>query len=364
MKMKKYLIIAGARPNFMKIAPLMRAASKLPNALEMKLVHTGQHYDRDMSDVFFDELGIPKPNFHLNVGSGTQTEQMAKIMLSFEQICLTEKPDGVVVVGDVTSTIATALVAKRLGIRVSHVEAGLRSGDMDMPEEVNRVLTDSISDDLFVTEPSGIDNLHKEGRAEKAIKFVGHVMVDTLFYQRDQLQSANRDTWLSPAVTEKLQRYAVCTFHRPSNVDDIASLTGVANALNIISKSIPVVFPVHPRTAANLAKHGISLSENIIQLKPLSYMDFLNLWKDATFVLTDSGGLQEETTALGVQCLTARPSTERPITVDQGTNTIVGTDTDNIVKAALDILAGGGKKGKCPDLWDGKAAERIVAHLV
>jgi UDP-N-acetylglucosamine 2-epimerase (non-hydrolysing) len=362
--MKKYLIVAGARPNFMKIAPLMRAASKLPLAIEMKLVHTGQHYDREMSDVFFDELGIPKPNFHLNIGTGTQTEQMAKIMMAFEQICLTEKPDGVVVVGDVTSTIATALVAKRLGIRVSHVEAGLRSGDMAMPEEVNRVLTDSISDDLFVTEPSGIENLRREGREESAIKFVGHVMVDTLFYQRDQLGAANRDTWQSPAIMGQHKRYAVCTFHRPSNVDDVASLTGVADALNIISKSIPVVFPVHPRTSANLIKHNISLSNNVVQVKPLSYMDFLNLWKSATFVLTDSGGLQEETTALGVQCLTARPSTERPITVEQGTNTIVGTDTNNIVKAALDILSGGGKKGKCPDLWDGKAAERIVEHLL
>jgi UDP-N-acetylglucosamine 2-epimerase (non-hydrolysing) len=277
---------------------------------------------------------------------------------------LSEKPDGIVVVGDVTSTIATAITAKRLGIRISHVEAGLRSGDMQMPEEVNRVLTDAISDDLFVTEKSGLDNLKLEGRPPAAIKFVGHVMVDTLFYQCTKLEAANRDDWLSPAIKNSIKRYAVCTFHRPSNVDDIDSLKGVANALNIISESIPIVFPVHPRTATNLTKHGITLSPKIIQVKPLSYMDFLNLWKDAVFVLTDSGGLQEETTALGVQCLTARPSTERPITVEQGTNTIVGTETANIVLAANNILSSGGKSGKCPALWDGKASERIIEHLI
>ncbi len=362
--MKHYLVVAGARPNFMKIAPLMRAASKVPTKIKFKLVHTGQHYDRDMSDVFFEELGIPKPDFHLNVGSGSQTEQMAKIMLAFEQICLAEKPDGVVVVGDVTSTIATSLVAKRLGIRVSHVEAGLRSGDMNMPEEVNRVLTDSISDDLFVTEPSGTDNLIREGKSAKAIQFVGHVMVDTLYFQRDQLDNANKTEWLSAQLKKEHRKYAVCTFHRPANVDDKLALSEVVSALNTVSKQIPIIFPIHPRTASNLNKFGISLDPSVIVTKPLSYMDFLNLWKDASFVLTDSGGLQEETTALGVPCLTARESTERPITVDEGTNTIVGTNKQAIIDAASKIITEGGKTGRVPSLWDGRAAERIIAALM
>ena len=362
--MKKILVVAGARPNFMKIAPLMRAALKRPNELKLKLVHTGQHFDHAMSDVFFQELGIPEPDFHLNVGPGTQTEQMARIMIAFEQICLTEKPFGVIVVGDVTSTIATALVAKRLDIKVFHVEAGLRSGDMGMPEEVNRVLTDSISDLLFVTEESGIQNLKKEGVDDTKVQFVGHVMVDTLFYQRSKLKDADPGTWVSPALKSKLKEYAVVTFHRPSNVDDADVLKNLVECLNTLSQRIPIVFPIHPRTSGNLKKFGLGLNPSVIQTPPMSYMDFLNLWQDAKFVMTDSGGLQEETTAIGVPCLTARPSTERPVTVTEGTNTVVGTDTKTILAAAFNIIENGGKRGQRPRFWDGSASERIIDIVI
>jgi UDP-N-acetylglucosamine 2-epimerase (non-hydrolysing) len=347
----------------MKIAPLMREAQKSWPSLNVRLIHTGQHYDHDMSDVFFDELAIPKPDYHLNVGAGTQTEQMARIMVEFEKVCLDEKPDIVVVVGDVTSTIAAALVAKRHRIRVSHVEAGLRSGDMAMPEEINRILTDAISDDLFVTEQSGLDNLKKEGKSISSIHEVGHVMVDTLLFQRDRLEAADKSQWISPPLKAQFAKYAVVTLHRPATVDSPKVFNEVIRALNEIAANIPIVFPVHPRTAANIKAFGLSLSQNIHLTKPLSYMDFLWLWKDATFVLTDSGGLQEETTALGVPCLTARPSTERPITVDEGTNTIVGTSYEAIVAAATMTLRDGGKRGCCPKLWDGKAAERILKLL-
>ena len=362
--MRNFLLVAGARPNFMKVAPILRAASQIPDQVTIKLVHTGQHYDREMSDVFFEELSIPKPDFHLNVGAGTQTEQVAKIMLAFEKVCEQEKPHGVIVVGDVSSTIACALVAKRLGIEVSHVEAGLRSGDMTMPEEINRVLTDAISDHLFVTEKSGLDNLAREGKPPSKVHFVGHVMVDTLLFQREKLDIADKSDWLSPSLKAQYKNYVVATFHRPSNVDSESDLKNIVSALNQISDRLPVIFPVHPRTKANLTKFGISLSPGVKTVKPLSYMDFLNLWKDATVVLTDSGGLQEETTALGVACLTARLSTERPITVDEGTNTLVGTDATKMVMETLKVIDGFGKTGKRPEFWDGMAAQRILKILV
>jgi UDP-N-acetylglucosamine 2-epimerase (non-hydrolysing) len=360
---KTILVVAGARPNFMKIAPLMREAQKNWPSVNLKLIHTGQHYDRDMSDVFFEELSIPKPDYHLNVGAGTQTEQMAKIMVEFEKVCIAEKPSIVVVVGDVTSTIAAALVARRLNIRVAHVEAGLRSGDMAMPEEVNRILTDAISDDLFVTEQSGLDNLKLEGKPASAVHYVGHVMVDTLLFQRDRLDAADKTQWLSPALKVQFKQYAVVTLHRPATVDSPELFGEVIRALNRIAESIPIIFPVHPRTAGNIKNFGLTLSPAIHLTKPLPYMDFLWLWKDAAFVLTDSGGLQEETTALGVPCLTARPSTERPITISEGTNTIVGTSYNDIVAAASQAITSGGKRGRCPQLWDGKAAERILKLL-
>ena len=362
--MKKTLyLVAGARPNFMKIAPIVRALDARRDAFDYRIVHTGQHYDREMSDVFFEELGIPKPDFHLEAGGGSHATQTAKIMVAFEEICQRQRPDCVLVVGDVNSTLACSIVAKKLHIPVAHVEAGLRSGDLRMPEEINRLVTDSISDWFFVTEPAGQANLLREGKREDQLFFVGHVMVDNLFYQRDQLAAADKSGFESEALKQRLGRYGVVTMHRPSNVDDRATLSGIAGALREIAANLPLVFPVHPRTRGNLEKFGLDLGPKVILTKPLSYMDFLNLWKDASLILTDSGGLQEETTALGIPCVTLRENTERPVTVDEGTNTIVGVDPAKIVAAADAVLAGQGKTGRRPQFWDGRAAERIVETL-
>ncbi|TXL66359.1 non-hydrolyzing UDP-N-acetylglucosamine 2-epimerase [Zeimonas arvi] len=362
--MKKTLhLVAGARPNFMKIAPIVRALDARRDAFRYQIVHTGQHYDREMSDVFFEELGIPKPDFHLEAGGGSHAEQTAKIMVAYEKICQAQRPDCTLVVGDVNSTLACSIVAKKLQIPVAHVEAGLRSGDMRMPEEVNRLVTDSISDWFFVTEPSGRDNLLREGKPADRVFFVGHVMVDNLLYQREQLERADRGGFESETLKARLGRYGVVTLHRPSNVDHPDTLAPIAGALREISAKLPLVFPVHPRTRGNLEKFGLDLGPGVILTKPLSYMDFLNLWKDASLILTDSGGLQEETTALGIPCLTLRENTERPVTVDEGTNTMVGCDPTKIVAAAEGVLAGKGKAGQRPQFWDGKAAERIVNEL-
>jgi UDP-N-acetylglucosamine 2-epimerase (non-hydrolysing) len=347
----------------MKIAPIVRALNQRSDSLQYQIVHTGQHYDREMSDVFFAELNIPQPDHHLECGGGTHAEQTAKIMVAFEDICRHQAPDCVLVVGDVNSTLACSIVAKKLHISVAHVEAGLRSGDRTMPEEINRLVTDSISDWFFCTEPAGVENLLKEGRAAEDIFHVGHVMVDNLFYQRDRLAAANTSSFQSIALKAKLPRYGVVTLHRPSNVDKREAFTGIVTALNAVAEELPLIFPVHPRTLANLQRFGLVPAAGIVLTTPLSYMDFLNLWKDAALVMTDSGGLQEETTALGVPCLTLRHNTERPITVEEGTNTLVGTDRDNIFHASQRILAGQGKAGKRPALWDGHAAERIVQHL-
>ena len=361
---KVVYLVAGARPNFMKIAPIIRALHNAPHAPAWRLVHTGQHYDRDMSDVFFDELGIPRPHHHLEGGGGTHAEQTAKIMVAFERLCLTERPDLVLVVGDVNSTLACSIVAKKQHIPVAHVEAGLRSGDMRMPEEVNRVVTDSISDLYFVTEPSGVENLRREGKPDSAVHHVGHVMVDNLLYQKQQLERTDTSAYQSAGVKGRLGRYGVITLHRPSNVDNPIVFTRIAGALRALSETLPLVFPVHPRTRANMARHGIDFGPAVHLLSALPYMDFLNLWKDAALVLTDSGGLQEETTALGVPCVTLRENTERPITVDEGTNVVVGTDPDLILSAASAVLLGRGKQGRRPHLWDGRAAERIVDVLI
>ncbi len=362
--MKKTLhLVAGARPNFMKIAPIVRALQAQPESFEYRIVHTGQHYDREMSDVFFEELGIPKPDFHLDAGGGSHATQTAKIMVAYEAICERERPDCVVVVGDVNSTLACSIVAKKLHVPVAHVEAGLRSGDLRMPEEINRLVTDSISDWFFVTEPAGRDNLLREGKPEDRVFFVGHVMVDNLFYQRDRLRAADRSGFESEALKKRIGRYGVVTMHRPSNVDSREALAGIVGALKRISTKLPLVFPVHPRTRANLEKFGLDLGADVTLTKPLSYMEFLNLWQDAGLILTDSGGLQEETTALGIACLTLRENTERPVTVDEGTNTVVGVDPAAIVAAAEAVLSGHGKTGRRPQLWDGRAAERIVATL-
>lgn len=357
--MKKIYLIAGARPNFMKIAPIVRVLGTHKD-VSFKIIHTGQHYDREMNDVFFEELGIPKPDVFMGAGGGSHAQQTAKIMVDFEKVCQEDYPDLVLVVGDVNSTLACSIVAKKLNIPVAHVEAGLRSGDRSMPEEINRVVTDSITDFFFVTEPSGVANLLREGHLKETIHYVGHVMVDNLLYQRDKLQHTDTQAFESTALKARLGRYGVVTLHRPSNVDSAEALQKIGEALREISQHVPLVFPVHPRTQSNLEKFGIDLSEQIILTKPLSYMEFLNLWKDAQIVLTDSGGLQEETTALGVPCITIRENTERPITVEEGTNVLVGTNPKRILEEAHKVLRGEGKCGRRPELWDGKAAERIV----
>lgn len=361
-KLPSVYLVAGARPNFMKIAPIIRAI-EASGALEYKLVHTGQHYDREMNAVFFEELGIPHPDVFMGCGGGTHSEQTAKIMVGFERLCLERKPDCVLVVGDVNSTLACAIVAKKLGSPVAHVEAGLRSGDMKMPEEINRIVTDSITDWFFVTEPAGIANLRREGKPDSAIHFVGHVMVDTLLYQANKLRDADTSAFETASYKATHPSYGVVTLHRPSNVDDPATFLAIARALRTIAESLPLIFPVHPRTKATMEKFGIELGPNITLVGPQGYMAFLNLWKDARMVLTDSGGLQEETTALGVPCITVRENTERPITVDEGTNVLAGTNPDVIVQAASTVMEGGGKQGRRPELWDGRAAERIVAVL-
>jgi UDP-N-acetylglucosamine 2-epimerase (non-hydrolysing) len=359
----RLFLVAGARPNFMKIAPIVRAL-KADGRLAWKIVHTGQHYDRDMNDVFFEELGIPQPDVRLGAGGGTHAEQTSKIMLAFEQLCHQDRPDAVLVVGDVNSTLACSIVAKKLCIPVAHVEAGLRSGDMRMPEEVNRLVTDAISDWFFVTEPSGLAHLAREGRTEH-VYHVGHVMVDNVLYQAEQLDGGKVDTsgFETDAFKREHRRYGVVTLHRPSNVDDAATFTRVAGALREVSQGLPLVFPVHPRTRANLDRFGIDLGPNIQLLGPQAYMPFLHLWKDAAVVLTDSGGLQEETTALGVPCVTIRENTERPVTVDEGSNVLVGTDPARIVAAARDAIEGRGRQGRRPALWDGQAARRTVDIL-
>jgi UDP-N-acetylglucosamine 2-epimerase (non-hydrolysing) len=356
-------IIAGARPNFMKIAPILRAAKKYSNTLECRLIHTGQHYDKAMSDVFFEELGIPKPDHHLGCGGGSHAEQTAKIMVAYEQLCLEEKPDILLVVGDVNSTLACSIVATKLHVPVAHVEAGLRSGDRDMPEEINRLVTDAISSWYFVTEPSGVEHLLHEGKPVESIHHVGHVMVDNVMFQSDILSQTPRVNSPASDFKKKHARYGVMTIHRPSNVDDKELFTALAVSLKKIAEDLPLLFPVHPRTRQNMEKFGIDLGPNIELLPPLGYMDFLDAWKDAVLVLTDSGGLQEETTALGVPCLTLRENTERPVTVEEGTNVLVGMDADAITREVNLILNGEVKLGRRPHLWDGRAAERIMDVL-
>lgn len=355
-------LVAGARPNFMKIAPLVRALDRRLGRQAYRIVHTGQHYDREMSHVFFEELGIPEPDHHLEAGSGSHAAQTARVMLAFEELCVKHPPSAVVVVGDVNSTLACSVVAKKLCIPVAHVEAGLRSGDRSMPEEINRLVTDAIADWFFVTESSGRDHLLAEGKPVQDIHYVGHVMVDNLLYQQSRLATAKLNG-ASGAFKAANRRYGVVTLHRPSNVDDKAVFTRLAGALGVIAEDLPLAFPMHPRTRSNMEKFGVRFGPNVTLLPPLGYMDFLALWQDAALVLTDSGGLQEETTALGVPCLTLRDNTERPVTVSEGTNTLVGTDPQLIVSEARRILRGEGKRGRRPELWDGASADRIAAIL-
>ena len=354
-------LVAGARPNFMKIAPIVRAL-QAHGGLGYKIIHTGQHYDREMNDVFFEELGIPAPDVFMGAGGGSHAQQTAKIMTAFEELCQANRPDAVLVVGDVNSTLACSIVAKKLNIPVAHVEAGLRSGDMTMPEEINRLVTDSISDWFFVTEPSGVEHLRREGKPDRAIHYVGHVMVDNVLYQAEKLSGLSTE-FETADFKRQHARYGVVTLHRPSNVDDAAMMARIGGALKEIAAELPLLFPVHPRTRANLDKFGIDLGPNVTLVGPQPYMAFLNVWKDAAVVLTDSGGLQEETTALGVPCITIRENTERPVTVDEGTNVLAGTDPTRIVAEVRKVLTGQGKQGRRPQLWDGRAAERIVEIL-
>ena len=374
----KTLLVAGARPNFMKIAPIHREALKHAD-VNCKIVHTGQHYDFEMSQAFFEDLGIPEPHFFLNAGSGSHAEQTAKIMVAFEDVCERERPDLVVVVGDVNSTLACSIVAKKMLIRVAHVEAGLRSFDLTMPEEINRMVTDSISDFFFVTEESGVNNLLREGKPKERIHLVGHVMIDNLLHQLKQLENGSGSCFATQGIKEEKREYAFLTLHRPANVDEQAKLTEIASALNEIAEATPIFFPVHPRTKKMLELHRVSLSPNIFQLPPLGFKESLYLWKDALLVMTDSGGLQEETTALGVPCITLRDNTERPITIELGTNRLAGTSKAGIIeayRAALDGrekaykdrlgamgdgfgARGNGRWARVPPLWDGRAAERI-----
>ena len=359
----KISIVAGARPNFMKIAPIIRELDRHRTVFEYRLVHTGQHYDRDMSDVFFEELEIPKPDYHLDVGSGSHATQTAKIMIGFEDVCREDRPDLVMVVGDVNSTLACSIVAKKLGIAVAHIEAGLRSGDLLMPEEINRMVTDAISDYFFVTEPSGVSNLKREGHAPGRIHFVGHVMIDNLFHQLAKLDTMDTSQFASAALKRAHPRYGVVTLHRPSNVDDRATLAAIVDGLTVIAAELPLFFPIHPRTQARIEEFGLRLPSTVFTLTPLPFMEFLALWKDAACVLTDSGGLQEETTAVGVPCLTLRENTERPVTIDEGSNHLVGNDPQKMIAAARAVLASTRGEPRRPALWDGQAAQRIIAIL-
>jgi len=354
--------VAGARPNFMKIAPIMEAFGKR-DGIEPMLVHTGQHYDERMSDLFFRQLGIPEPDVNLGIGSASHAVQTAEIMKAFEPVVTENRPDAVLVVGDVNSTIACGLVAVKLGVKLIHVEAGLRSGDRAMPEEINRLLTDAISDILFCTEHSGVDNLHAEGVADEKVFLVGNVMIDTLLKNRAK---ADESTILADLGLEA-GGYAALTLHRPSNVDDAEVFGRLLDALEAIQRDWPIVFPIHPRTRNNLGKLGLAERvagmANLRLIEPVGYLDFLKLMASAKLVLTDSGGIQEETTILRVPCITMRENTERPVTVEVGSNQLVGTDPAKILDAYRNVIEGKLGEPRVPPLWDGSAAERIADVL-
>lgn len=354
----RVVVVAGARPNFMKIAPLLHEIERR-GTLEAVLVHTGQHYDAAMSDGFFRDLGIRKPDANLGVGSGSHAVQTAEVLMRIEPILLEQPTAALVVVGDVNSTLAATVAAVKLGIPVAHVEAGLRSFDRSMPEEINRLLTDAVSTWLFVSEPSGEKNLLAEGVDPAQIHFVGNVMIDTLLAQLERARTLDTLARLDLAP----KQYAVLTLHRPSNVDDPARLAALFDVLEEIHGRLPVVFPVHPRTAETIRTRLGGRALALRTTEPLGYLDFLRLLADARLVLTDSGGIQEETTVLGVPCLTMRENTERPVTVEQGTNRIVGNDPHVIRSEVRKILEGDPRAGRIPELWDGRAAARIVDVL-
>jgi len=387
------LCVVGARPNFMKMAPILEAFARARPAIPATLVHTGQHYDVAMNEQHFAALGLPKPDISLEVGSGSHAQQTAAVMQRFEPVLEEVAPAAVLVVGDVNSTLACTLVASKQGVPVIHVEAGLRSYDRSMPEEINRVLTDQIADLLFTTEAHAEDNLAREGIPRERVRFAGNVMIDSV--HRNLSRAVPAAKTLAPVDVDPAKPYALVTLHRPSNVDDPETLADLVGTLHAAAERLPLVFPVHPRTRARMttppvggasprrspeegtrtttesprgrASHGASAPgaphPNLHLLDPVDYLTMLGLLQGATLVITDSGGLQEETTALGIPCLTVRENTERPITIEQGTNTLVGSDRHTILDAVDDILATGGKQGRIPDLWDGQAAHRIATEL-
>ncbi|HLG15344.1 MAG TPA: UDP-N-acetylglucosamine 2-epimerase (non-hydrolyzing) [Blastocatellia bacterium] len=358
--MLRIINVAGARPNFVKIAPLIEEMRRRPKLIQPWLVHTGQHYDESMSDAFFDDLQIPRPDINLDIGSSSHAEQTARIMLAFERVVEDVRPDWVVVVGDVNTTLAASLVAVKLGVRVAHVEAGLRSRDRMMPEEINRLVTDAIADLLLTPSRDADENLLREGVAPAKIRFVGNVMIDALHRNLDRARGSQ--------VLERFglapKQFAAMTLHRPSNVDDRQTFEGVIGALEAVTERAPLIFPVHPRTRRRIEEFGLderlARMPNLILTEPLGYLDFLQLYSNSRLVLTDSGGIQEETTVLGIPCLTLRHNTERPITVTEGTNVVVGNDPEAIRREAMAALDGPARARRVPELWDGKTAPRIV----
>ena len=358
----KIINVAGARPNFMKIAPLAAAFANFAR-IESILVHTGQHYDERMSQTFFRQLAIGQPDVNLGVGSSSHASQTAAIMKAFEPVVLRHKPTAVLVVGDVNSTVACALVAAKLGVKVIHVEAGLRSFDKSMPEEINRILTDAISDFLFCTEKSAVENLRREGATDEKIFLVGNVMIDTLLAWKPKAEGSR----ILDSLNLDGQPYAVLTLHRPGNVDDAEVFSRLLDAIEVIQRDMPVIFPAHPRTRKDIVglplRRRIEGMANLRVIEPAGYLDFIKLMSRAAVVLTDSGGIQEETTVLKVPCLTLRKNTERPVTCEVGSNVVVGTRPENIIAAYREAVSGRGRKPKRPPLWDGHAAERIAAIL-
>jgi UDP-N-acetylglucosamine 2-epimerase (non-hydrolysing) len=358
--MLRIINVVGARPNFMKIAPVIDEMRRRSARIDPLLVHTGQHYDESMSDSFFEDLQIPRPDINLEVGSGSHSEQTARIMIAFEQILLKHPPDWVVVVGDVNSTVAAAMVAAKMLVRVAHVEAGLRSRDRTMPEEINRVVTDALADLLLTPSLDANKNLLREGVSPDKIRFVGNVMIDTLYRNIERARSSS----ILDRLNLETGQFCAMTLHRPSNVDDQQTLSGIVDALELICERLPIVFPVHPRTRDRLEQFGlserISRKRSLILTEPLGYLDFLHLYSNSRLVLTDSGGLQEETTVLGIPCLTLRQNTERPITVTEGTNRVIGNDPEVLKREALAALEQRARPARVPELWDGHAAVRIV----
>lgn len=364
--MGKIISVVGARPNYMKVAPLHRALKQYKNTIQHLICHTGQHYDYQMYQAFFEDLELPLPDFFLGVGQGTHAEQTGKVLIEFEKVCIEVEPDIVLVVGDVNSTVAATLAAKKLGIMTGHIEAGLRSFDPTMPEEINRIVTDSISDFLFVTEKSGVDNLINEGHSPEQIFFVGNTMIDSLIYALPKIERTN----ILKTLNLQPNNYALMTLHRPSNVDYPDQLSEIISIVEYIcyNQNLPLVFPIHPRTRKNIELFGleerINSIHNLIVTEPQGYLNFLALLKSSKFVLTDSGGIQEETTFLKIPCITMRTTTERPITQLIGTNMLIPPNKESVTKAVNDILHNPRNDTAIPPLWDGKASERIAQILV